>query len=157
MSISEEIRAVLRGASGPLTAKEIREGTGDEDYTAEQIGGALFSMFKTGELVRDGEGRGKFTYMLDSNKPAPKRAQPETKPAIASPPPVAKSPKIAAELNGTAISGVIRESALTDHVSIPREDLRIIIAALVARHPNPMATDLRDAVVGAFRCTLTGG
>lgn len=81
MSLSSEIRTVLRSAPGPLTAREVREELGDK-YTAEQVGSNLSSLTKFGELIRDGE-LGKFTYLLDP-KFKPKRQRDD---AAAVPPP----------------------------------------------------------------------
>lgn len=159
MSLSSEIRAVLRSAPGPLTAREVREELGD-NYTAEQVGSNLSSLTKFGELIRDGE-LGKFTYLLDP-KFKPKRQRDD---AVAVPPPtrkpavskaraltIKKSPALSRAIVRAAIENTTSESLAL--ATMPRDSLRTLALAFTALHPEPMAADVRDAVVGAFKATL---
>lgn len=166
MSIADDIRAAMRAGSGPMTMSDIRMAC-QEDYTAEQISGAVMSMYKTGEVLRDGDGRGKFTYMLDPSY-RPKRAKNED---AAIPERIEASPTVEHALTKHAAADRAAKQAAKnfddlaksvhaqlvdecEHVSLPRSHLKTILAALIARHPDPMDAALRAAVVGAFHCTL---
>lgn len=62
MTLREQIRAVLNMASGPMTAREIREQL-EGDHKAENVGAVLVGMRKDGEVDQD-RTDGKFTYLI---------------------------------------------------------------------------------------------
>jgi hypothetical protein len=74
MTLAYRIREVLRAASGPMTAREVREELDDESATPENVGSTLSYMCKTGEVMRDApSAMGSATYLIDTSY-VPKRA-----------------------------------------------------------------------------------
>jgi len=160
MSLSNDIRDVLRSAPAPLTASEVREELGVEKYTAAQVGSHLSQLTASGEFIRDGE-LGKFTYLIDP-KFKPKRARA----ADGSVPPPAKKPTVSKAISHTvkrtpapqratlkaAVQTIATE--LQALATMPRASLRTLALAFTAIHPEPMTAELRDAVVNAFQASL---
>jgi hypothetical protein len=66
MTLADRIREVLRAASEPMTAREVREALDDNDVTAANVSSPLFAMCETGEVLRgEATGSGSGTYMID--------------------------------------------------------------------------------------------
>jgi len=74
MTLADRIREVLRAASGPMTAREVREALDDDSVTSANVASPLFAMCESGEVMREAPTEsGSGTYLIDPSY-VPKRA-----------------------------------------------------------------------------------
>jgi hypothetical protein len=159
MSISDEIRAALKSAPGPLTAAEIGEQIGHGGGDVSKI---LYSLAKVGEVDKQDNDGGRATYVRNP-KFTPKR-QPKAEAATDKPSRV-KKPRKAAKLRKQPKTKPVREekgqsgpstpparkspaNGTSDVVTLRRSTLRTLIAhAMTSDHPLDPTT--RQAVIDA--------
>lgn len=139
MSISSQIRDILRVASGPMTAKEIRESL-DVECPADAVSKLLSALTAGGQIVRSGE-PGNFTYLLEASLQATRE------------PREPKTPKRAKKnRNGSKVKSDLFADAVPSSmpniqtVSMPRLAVRMLAEAVLATQPYPMPAELRSAV-----------
>ncbi len=174
MSLQEEIRSVLARSTGPMKAGEIREQVGEDDYTSVQIGSALYTMEKAGDIEKHGE-RGAYRYHLVPGKKAAAKAPvaAPTKEPVApkeeTPCPVqgkarqasqpaaqaqttvsgpSKAPKIEVRMPAEEAERVI-ERFTRNTVLLPLHTVRTLVAGILTHGGPDLGAELRRAVIEA--------